>query len=110
MEDQKTQLSRKKERYTYNVNNFKPPPKYEPVVAVNSVEEFGMKMLNTVAGGSTNDKHMEYLTKKLNEIGFIIHQKKNNIPLNFDQKMTLLMAETWIVNRLVAKTSKYDYF
>ena len=86
---------------------YKPPPRYDPFAPVLSVEDFARKTLNLLAGGDTEAKHKEFLTNKLNEIGYIIHKRKHKMPVSGQEDMIVLMAESLAVNHMLNNNSTY---
>lgn len=101
---------RQRGRYSYQPQNFPTIPAYQPYATVSSVEEFAREMLNVVSGGKTDKKHKEFLTKKLNEIGQIVYNKNNRMPITSDDRLCLLMAETWALNYTVSSKSTFSVF
>ena len=98
-----------KSRYVYNPANFgrAVAPLYQPLPNVKSIDDFAIKMLNVVAGGNTSQQHMQFLTRKLNEIGAIVHKQNHNINISYEDKLTLLMAEAWALNHTISNNSTY---
>ena len=99
----------KRNSYVYNPANFPRVEPYKPFDQVSSVDDFARKMLNVLSGGETDDKHKEFLTKKLNQIGLIVHNKNNNLPTTADDKMILLLAEAWTLNHIINDNSSYVF-
>ena len=83
---------------------------YKTLPAVTSIEDFAIKMLNIVSGGNSDKHHKQFLTNKLNEIGNILHRQKQGWQISYDEKMTLLMAETWSLNHMMNSVSTLSIF
>ena len=83
---------------------------YQTLPAVTSVEDFAKRMLNIVARGNSDQHHKQFLTNKLNQIGSIVHRQNQGWQISYDEKMTLLLAETWCLNHMMNSLSTFSIF